>query len=222
MAAPDLADLLQPSQVAVVTSECQNGVLGDPAVFPELAAAARERMLPHVVGLVHAARAVGVTVVHCLAHRREDGGGSNSNARLFAAATRSPVRLTPGSLAGALVPELAGDDRDLVSTRLHGIGPMAGTDLDALLRNVGARTLVVAGVSVNVAVTNLVMDAVNLGYRVVVPRDAVAGVPADHADAVIDQTLSLLATIVSTADVLAAWAAPGQPDGPSGSVGSPP
>lgn len=221
MAAPDLADLLEPSQVALVTSECQNGVLGDPAVFPELATVAREQMLPNVVGLVHAARAVGVTVVHCLAHRREDGAGSNTNARLFGAAARAPVRLTPGSLAGALVPELAGDDRDLVSTRLHGIGPMAGTDLDALLRNVGARTLVVAGVSVNVAVTNLVMDAVNLGYQVVLPRDAVAGVPADYADAVIDQTLSLLASVVSTADVLAGWAAPGQPDGPSGSVGSP-
>lgn len=220
MAAPALADLLEPARAAVVTSECQNGVLGDPAVFPELAAIARPEMLSNVVRIVESARTVGAPVVHCLAHRRDDGAGSNTNARLFAAATRSSVRLTPGSPAGALVPELAGDDRDLVSTRLHGIGPMAGTDLDAMLRNLDVRTLVVTGVSVNVAVTNLVMDAVNLGYRVVLPRDAVAGVPRDYADAMIDQTLSLLATIVSTADVLAAWAAPGQPDGPSGSVGS--
>jgi biuret amidohydrolase len=82
---------------------------------------------------------------------------------------------------------------------------MAGTDLDPLLRNLGVATLVVVGVSVNVAVTNLVMDAVNLGYRVVLPRDAVAGVPADYADAVIDNTLSLLATVTTTADVVATW-----------------
>lgn len=205
MPAPSLEDLLAPPGVAVVTSECQQGVLGDPAVFPELATVARERMLPNVVRLVEAARGVGVPVVHALALRRPDGLGSNANARLFAAAVRAPVALSPGSDAAALVPELAGDDRDLTSTRLHGIGPMAGTDLDPLLRNLGVDTLVVTGVSVNVAVTNLVMDAVNLGYRVVLPRDAVAGVPTDYADAVVDTTLSLLATVTTTDAVVATW-----------------
>ena len=67
---------------------------------------------------------------------------------------------------------------DLVLTRPHGLDPMAGTDLDPVLRNLGVTTIVVTGVSVNVAVTNLVMDAVNLGYQVVLPRDAVARHPA--------------------------------------------
>ena len=49
------------------------------------------------------------------------------------------------------------------------------------------------------------MDAVNHGYQFVLPRDAVAGVPADYADAVIDNTLSLLATVTSTDAVVAAW-----------------
>ena len=68
------------------------------------------------------------------------------------------------------------------------------------------RTVIVTGVSVNVAVTNLVMDAVNAGYQVVLPRDAVCGLPADYADAVIDQTLALLATVTTVDDVVAAWA----------------
>ena len=59
--------------------------------------------------------------------------------------------------------------------------------------------------SVNVGITNLVMDAVNAGYQVVLPRDAVAGVPKDYADAVIDNTLSLLATVTTTDDVIGAW-----------------
>ena len=205
MPAPSLEDLLAPPGVAVVTSECQQGVLGDPAVFPELADHARAVMLPNVVRLVRAARDAGVPVVHALAVRRDDGLGSNTNARLFAAAARAPVALSPGSRAAALVDELAGDARDLVSVRRHGLGPMAGTDLDPVLRNLGVGTLVVTGVSVNVAVTNLVMDAVNLGYRVVLPRDAVAGIPADYADAVVDQTLSLLATVTATDEVVAVW-----------------
>jgi nicotinamidase-related amidase len=74
-----------------------------------------------------------------------------------------------------------------------------------VLRNLGLRTIVATGVSVNVAVTNLVMDAVNLGYDVVLPRDAVAGLPQDYADAVIDNTLALLATVVTTDDLVEAW-----------------
>ena len=82
---------------------------------------------------------------------------------------------------------------------------MGGTDLDAVLRNLGVTTIVAVGVSVNVAITNLVMDAVNAAYQVVVPRDAVAGIPADYATSVIDNTLSLLATITSTDALIATW-----------------
>jgi len=46
---------------------------------------------------------------------------------------------------------------------------------------------------------------VNLGYQVVLPRDAVAGIPQEYADAVIDGTLALLATVTTTDEVLAAW-----------------
>ena len=49
------------------------------------------------------------------------------------------------------------------------------------------------------------MDAVNHGYQFVMPRDAVAGIPESYADQVIDNTLSLLATITTTDEVLAAW-----------------
>ena len=61
------------------------------------------------------------------------------------------------------------------------------------------------GVSVNVAIPNLVMDAVNAGYQVVLPRDAVAGIPSDYADAVIDNMLSLLATVTTTDRLMDAW-----------------
>jgi hypothetical protein len=44
-----------------------------------------------------------------------------------------------------------------------------------------------------------------LAYRVVVPRDAVAGIPTDYANAIIDNTLSLLATITTTDELIKAW-----------------
>jgi len=192
------------SAAALVTSECQNGVIGSQSVLPELATAAATTVLPNGARLCAAAREAGVPVVHCVAGRRADDRGSNRNARLFGAMLKSPVRLDLGSPAADVVPEFDVQPTDLVLSRIHGLSPMAGTDLDPVLRNLGVTTIVVAGVSVNVAVTNLVMDAVNRGYQVVLPRDAVCGVPAEYVDAVIDNTLSLLATVSTTADVVAA------------------
>jgi len=137
--------------------------------------------------------------------RRPDGLGSNDNARIFGAARKAPVALTPGSEAVEVIDEIGVEAGDVVLSRFHGVGPMAGTDLDPVLRNLGATTIVAIGVSVNVGMTNLVMDAVNAGYRVVMPRDAVAGVPEEYANAMIDNTLSLLATVVTTDDLLEVW-----------------
>jgi nicotinamidase-related amidase len=200
-----LADLVDPAHTAVVTSEVQNAVVGANAALPVLAEEARREMLPNLGRLVRGARTAGVQVVHCTAYRRADGKGSNTNARLFMGVRKSPVHLLPGTSAVEVVDEVGVEPEDLVLTRSHGLNPMAGTDLDAVLRNLGVRTIVATGVSVNIAVTNLVMDAVNLGYDVVLPRDAVAGVPRDYADAVIDLTLKLLATITTTDELLRAW-----------------
>jgi biuret amidohydrolase len=203
--ATDLSVLIDPAHTALVTQECQKGVIGETVVFPALAEIARREMIPNAARLAKAARAARVPVVHCLAMRRLDGFGSNDNARVFGAARKAPVTLTPGSQAVQVIDELALEESDIILTRLHGVGPMQGTDLDPVLRNLGVTTIVGIGVSVNIGMTNFVMDAVNFGYRFVLPRDAVAGVPEDYAEAMIDNTLSLLATVVSTDDVIAAW-----------------
>jgi biuret amidohydrolase len=201
----DLDALLDPAHTAVVTSECQNGVIGADSVLPELAASAAESVIPNGARLCATARVAGVPVIHCVAGRRPDDRGSNHNARLFGAVLRSPVRMGLGTPAAEVVPEFEVAPTDFVLARIHGLNPMAGTDLDPVLRNLGVSTLVVVGVSVNIAVTNLVMDAVNHGYQVVLARDAVAGVPAAYADAVIDNTLSLLATVLTTTQITDRW-----------------
>lgn len=196
-------ELVDPASTAVVTSELQRGVVGPDAIFPDLARDAAGAV-EAAVRVVAAARSAGTAVVHGVAWRRADGRGSSTGARLFEAAARAPVTLEPGSEAAAVL-DAVHDPTDLVVGRLHGLSPMAGTDLDPLLRNLGVRTIVVVGVSVNVAVTNLVMDAVNAGYRVVLPVDAVAGTPPGYAEAVIANTLRLLATTCTSDDLVAAW-----------------
>ena len=200
----DLAALLAPARTALVANECQRGVVGDRSLLPELARAAAT-MIPNVARLAAAARRAGAAVVHTTAIRRLDGRGASTNARLFVATQRTGRAVAPGSAEAEIVPEIPVADSDFVVPRLHGVSPMHATELDPILRNLGVRTIVAVGVSVNIALTNLVFDAVNAGYQVVVPRDAVAGLPAEYVDAVFAHTLGLLATVTTTAEVVAVW-----------------
>ena len=202
----DLGALVAPEHTALVLQEVQNGVVGSPSALPALAeAAAAVGLIGNCARLAQRAREVGITVVHCTAETRDDGRGGNHNARLFAGVKKSAVHLSPGSPAVQVPAEIGVDPADLVLARYHGVGPMTGTQLDSILRNLGATTIVGVGVSVNIGMTNLAFDAVNRGYQIVMPRDAIAGVPADYAQAVIDNTLSLVATITTTDEVLSAW-----------------
>jgi nicotinamidase-related amidase len=60
-------------------------------------------------------------------------------------------------------------------------------------------------VSLNIGVLGMCLTAGDLGYQVVVVRDGVAGVPRDYGEAVLDNTLSMVATIATSDELLAAW-----------------
>jgi nicotinamidase-related amidase len=58
---------------------------------------------------------------------------------------------------------------------------------------------------VNVGVLGMTLEAVNAGYQVVIPREAVAGTPDEYVDAVFEHTLRLLATVTTVDAVASAW-----------------
>jgi nicotinamidase-related amidase len=131
--------------------------------------------------------------------------GANTNARLFHGAKRSPVKLVTGVEAVEPLDEIGVKGNDIVLPRQHGLSPFQGTELDSLLRNEGIHTIVLVGVSINVAIPNVAFDAVNRAYQVVIPRDAVAGTPVEYVEQVFANTLSYIATVPITDEVLAAW-----------------
>ncbi|HEX3462374.1 MAG TPA: cysteine hydrolase [Acidimicrobiales bacterium] len=204
----DLADVARPAHTAVLTMEIQRGVVGDLSAFPELAdAAAKAGVIPNTARLVSRARQLGVPVIHCTAEFRPDRAGTAVNTQLIAAALRNPDHMLAGTPPAELVPELGPAPSDLVSSRLSGVSPFIGTSLDTWLRNLGVRTVVATGLSVNLGVLGLVIEAVNLGYQVVVPRDAVAGIPEDYAESVLKNTFPLVATLTTVNLLLDAWSA---------------
>ncbi|MDT0452725.1 cysteine hydrolase [Streptomyces hesseae] len=200
------AEETDPASTVLLTVECQRGVVGPDSALPELAAVARASgALVNVARLVAGAHEAGVQVVHAVAERRPDGRGASHNAHLFRVAERLPVQQLTGTHAVRVAEPVPVGDGDLVVRRLHGLSPLAGTGVDALLRNIGCRTLIVTGVSANVGIPNAVFDAVNLGYTAVVPSDAIAGVPADYTAAMVRHTLALVATVTTTEAVLRGW-----------------
>lgn len=190
---------------AVLTMELQRGVVGDLATFPELRAAVLERHAATNAGRLCAhGRSLGWPVVHCLAEFRPDWAGSVVNSPLHSAMRRISGHLLAGTPATEVVAEVEVAPGDFTVPRTSGVSPFCGTSLDQLLRSMDVSVLVVTGVSVNLGVLGLCVEAVNLGYQVVVASDAVAGVPLDYADTVLAETIALVASIATTDAIVAA------------------
>jgi nicotinamidase-related amidase len=201
-----LRSLLVPERSALLIQELQRGVVGSGSGLPLLAeAVAASGLVEKVVTVASAARQVGVRVVHCTAENLPRGFGANRNSRLFGAARNSGMANAPGSDGVRPIPELGPEPADYVLPRYHGLSPMTGSALDQLLRNSDITTVVVVGVSLNVAIPNLVFDAVNRSYQVVLVTDAVAAVPLEYGDQIIEHSLSLVATLATTIEVAGAW-----------------
>jgi nicotinamidase-related amidase len=205
----NIASVLGPGRVAVLFSEVQRGVVGDlTGHFKGLADIAVEvGVLRNGSRLADAARARSAPVVHCLAIGDPSLFGHNTNIPLLAGLARraQAAGLVYNPQADMPCPEVWRDG-DVVASRMHGMGPMADTALDQRLRNAGITTVIVAGVSLNVAATNLTLDCANRGYQVIVAKDAVAGIPREYGEAVLTNSLAMVATLASVDDIIAAWA----------------
>lgn len=199
-----------PSACAVLTMELQNGIVAGDALFPDLVAQVSETgVIDTARRLCAGARAAGVRVVHCTKVTRPDGAGQAINCKVFAlgekmriANGRDPLEI--GSSGADLVAGLR-DPADFEVSRLHGMTPFTASPLDQTLRNLGVRTVVLTGVSLNLGIIGMALSALDLGYQVIIVRDAVAGVPPDYCQQVLEHSLSLIATIVDADDLLAVW-----------------
>ena len=208
---PTLAERVDPAHTTVVTMELQKGIVGDEALLPALPIAVRESGLLETAGEVcRAARAAGVRVVHQTMRSRPDGAGQAINCKIFAigAKRRAEVGYEPtdiGRPGAELAAELDVQPSDIEVPRMHGMTPFTGTELDAVLRNLGTKTVVLMGVSLNLGITGGALSALDHGYQVVIVRDAVVGLPREYGDAVLTNTLSMISTIVASDELIAAW-----------------
>jgi nicotinamidase-related amidase len=173
-------------------------------VLPQLAANLGD-LVNTLCRLLDAARSVGVRVVHAT-YEGVLGGRHVGTARLWRTLGPATAEWAPGTSATQVLPELLAST-DLVLPRHHGLFPTLGSELLPVLSNLGVRTVVLAGVSLNLALPHTAGHTTQAGFHLVVPRDAVAGTPAAYAEQVLTNTIALLGRITTVDDLVAEWSA---------------
>ena len=193
-----------PETTAIVCVECQNGVLGPDSVLPALAADSSE-LVSSVGRLLDSARRFGARVVHAT-YEGNLGGQPTGTARLWRALGPATADWAPGSASTTVLPELLAPT-DVVLPRHHGLFPTLDSELLPVLKGWDVRTIVLAGVSLNLAITHTAGHVTQAGFDLVVPRDAVGGTPQDYAIQVLDNTIAVLGRLTTVDQLIGEWAA---------------
>jgi nicotinamidase-related amidase len=191
-----------PNTTAVVCVECQNGVLGPDSVLPALAADSSE-LVSSVGRLLNSARQFGVRVVHAT-YEGNLGGQPTGTARIWRALGPATAEWAPGRASTAVLPELLAST-DVVLPRHHGLFPTLDSELLPVLKGWDVRTVVLAGVSLNLAITHTAGHVTQAGFNLVVPRDAVGGTPQEYAKQVLDNTIAVLGRLTTVDQLIGEW-----------------
>jgi nicotinamidase-related amidase len=196
---------LEPGKrAALVVNEMQNAIANPAHVDTPLAGQVTARgIVARINTLTGAFRAAGAPVIFCtIAARTPDWDGFLVNCALAARIKRTG-KLVAGTPGGAIYDGLVVEPSDVVSSRAHGMAPFTGTSLDATLRGYGIDTVVLSGVSTNIALPGAATEAVALGYSVVLVEDCTAGATPETHQMQITMHLPMLATITDAESVIA-------------------
>lgn len=128
----------------------------------------RELVIPNQVRLLQAARASGVQVMHTIIEAlTEDCRDASLDHKL------SDLLVPKGHPLAPPIDEIAPIRNEIVLPKTSS-GVFNSTNIDYVLRNLGIRYLIVAGVVTDQCVDMAVRDAADRGYLVSLPEDACA------------------------------------------------
>jgi len=201
---PDLE--LDPDRAALCIVEMQNDIVHESNIGKRgfrgvLAEQVRKRgVIPRLQAVAAAARARAVPILYIDFCAKP--GFPRPRTLLHRRAAREPT-LIEGTWGVQIHEALAARPEDFVLERTVGIDGSYGTQLYPVLRMLGRTTMLIGGVSTNLAVEGVVRASVNRGLDVIVLEDCCASYPDEWHRFSIENILPLIAT-VSTAEAVVA------------------
>jgi nicotinamidase-related amidase len=186
---------------ALIISEMQRAMVDRAIEDRELSRQVEQRnCIANIATLADSFRAAGAPVIHCTLVPHREYEGFPVNCALWANMTRKRI-LRAGEPGADIVEGLTPQPGDIVSQRQAGLTGFHATELDRILRSLGVSTVVLAGVSTNIALMGLSIEAVNRLYNVVIANDCVAGGDVEGHEVNLRLHLRLLATITPSEKV---------------------
>ena len=211
------AEFTDPSISAVVSVDMHRGHLEDSPECPCPAPRARAIVAP-IDRFHEQARRLGVRVIHVRSVLRA-GGEDDTRGNLSAWRLTFPRFV--GDIPNAAEHALEGsrwtefvtrvEEEDLVVSGKKRLSPFFATDLEMLLRNMHVNTVVLNGGMTDCCIINAAFDAANRDFRVVVPRDLVAGTSDELEDAALKMISIHLGVVIDSQELTNAWQTPQQP-----------
>lgn len=157
-----MADKLSSERKAIIVVDMQKDNVGEFC----------RAVIPNIRLLLQKAREKGIPIIFACDSRYPDD--------FIFTRTGHPPRTIRGTEGVKVIEELDPRPSD-VTVEKRMLSGFFGSDLDFTLRQKGAETLIVTGVSTWACVLKTAYDAVELGYEVVVPADCCASPsPEDH------------------------------------------
>jgi nicotinamidase-related amidase len=201
-----LAEIVRPDTTALIVYDMQTGILRQ---LPQ-----GQEILGRVLRLLELARSAGLRVIfmrHMSLPKRLAGVFQLRQMlawqRVASVDEADPwfLRDTPGF---ALAPELAVREDEAVLDKIT-MSAFEGTPLAIALRDVGAKSFVIAGVATEIGIDPTVRHGADLGFIPVVVEDACGAGHAEAASRSLDNMRYMGDAVLCTTDALAvAWARP--------------
>ena len=203
-----MSDLqIDTSQAALCIVEMQNDMVHESNIEKRgirgvLAAQVKKReVIPKLQAVIAVARACSVPILYinfCL-----KPGFPRPNTLLHRRSQREPT-LVEGTWGVQIHEGLAAHPEDFVLERTIGIDGSYGTQLYPVLRQLKRTTMMMSGVSTNLAVEGIVRASVNRGFDMVVIEDCCASYPDEWHRFSIENIMPLIATVTTSESVIRA------------------
>lgn len=204
-------DYLDPTTTAIISIDMHRGHLEDSVDCPCPAPRAREIVEP-IDAFHREARKLKIPIIHVRAVLRK-GGVDDVNG--IPSAWRRTFPLFIGDIPNAPEFQIEGsrwtefvtkvEDGDLIVETKKRLSPFYPTDLDFLLRNLGAKAIILEGGFTDCCVLNAAFEGSNIGYRVTVARDLVRGTNEEMEDAALKMVSLHCGLVADANDLLEEW-----------------